>query len=477
MVVCSSAGRLLQKRREKDMAVSKKKGAKSKTEATTQTAVVVVQASEGSNKLVAQHNALVNARFSFAPLQMRLFLALLSRIEFNDVDFKEHFVPASELVFERHGGSAYMQIDEMCNNITSIKLYIELLEEGTHKRRRRPKYDYIPLMAKAGYDGELGGVVATFNPLIMPYLLQLRENGNFTLAALDELRKLKSPDSARIYWLLREYADFGERTISLSQLRFMLDLTENEYPRFSNFKVRILDKAQTELAKTDMPFTYELERQNQIVQEIKFLFGVNLPAQITEEETLLSQHTEHTEKVKNVKKTKNSGVAAAAQPLWLDTLRQIGVSQRSLQQIARQLENGEYPLSYVDFVLTRIGKQHQLGKVKKPAGAIYKALVEKYLLEEFNQQAVPAERPARSKPAVRPTVLEPEVAYSLREVREIFDNPGPFLKKQRQEETFEQHVEQIYLSQGFQQLEKDGEQWLVKPAVYATTPAAKPSPK
>ena len=107
--------------------------------------------------------------------------------------------------------------------------------------------------------------MATFNPLIMPYLLQLRENGNFTLAALDELRKLKSPDSARIYWLLREYADFGERTISISQLRFLLDIAENEYPRFSNFKVRILDKAQTELAKTDMPFTYELERQNQIV--------------------------------------------------------------------------------------------------------------------------------------------------------------------------------------------------------------------
>lgn len=451
------------------MAVSKKRGAKSTSEPPTQTALVVVQASEGSNKLVAQHNALVNARFSFAPLQMRLFLALLSRIEFNDVDFKEHFVPASELVFERHGGSAYLQIDEMCNNITSIKLYIELLEEGTHKRRRRPKYDYIPLMAKAGYDGELGGVVATFNPLIMPYLLQLRENGNFTLAALDELRKLKSPDSARIYWLLREYADFGERTISLSQLRFMLDLAENEYPRFSNFKVRILDKARTELAKTDMPFTYELERQNQLVQEIKFLFGVNLPAQVDEKKTQLSQYAENVEKVENL------GVAVVSPPLWLEALRQVGVSKRSLQQIARQLENKEYPLSYVDFVLTRIGKQHQLGKVKKPAGAIYKALVEKYLLEEFNQQAVPAARPARPKPAARPVVVEPEVAYSLREVQKIFDNPGPFLKKQRQAETFEQHVEQLYLSQGFQQVEKSGEQWLVKPAVYATAPAAAPN--
>lgn len=34
-------------------------------------------------------------------------------------------------------------------------------------------------MAKAG-----GGIVAAFNPLIMPYLLQLRESGNFTAPAM-----------------------------------------------------------------------------------------------------------------------------------------------------------------------------------------------------------------------------------------------------------------------------------------------------
>lgn len=234
----------------------------------------------------------------------------------------------------------------------------------------------------------------------------------------------------------------------------------------------MLDKAQTELAKTDMPFTYELERQNQIVQQIKFLFGDNALAQMqmaeaVKEDAQHSQNVEHPGHSQNEEK-------AVAQPLWLEALRQVGVSQRSLQQIARQLENKEYPLSYVDFVLTRIGKQHQLGKVKKPAGAIYKALVEKYLLDEFNQQVQPGAHPARPKAATRPAVLEPEVAYSLREVREIFDNPGPFLKKERQLVSFEQHVEQIYLNQGFQPMEKAGEQWLVKPAVYATVPAPGP---
>lgn len=422
---------------------------------------------QNADKIVAQHNALVNARFSFVPLQMRLFLALLSRIQFDDVEFKEHVIPVSELVFERHGGSAYQQIDEMCDDITSFKLYIELLDDTTRKRRRRPKYDYIPLMAKAGYDGELGGVVAAFNPLIMPYLLQLRESGNFTLADLDELRKLKSPSSVRIYWLLKEYADFGQRTITTEQLRFMLDIAENEYPRFSNFKARVLDRARVELARTDMPFTFELERQNQLVQRIKFLFGYDTTsadgngqeelqdAQLVEN----SQHSQHS--------TDSEQNDLPAEPAWMQALRLVGVSQRSVKQIAKQLEAQEYPLEYVDFVLARIGKQHRLGKVKKPAGAIYKALIEKYLLEEFlaEQKVIRTLTSKKSTIVTRvktPVPVLEEVAFPLREVREMYENPGPFMKHQLREASFEQHVEKIYLMQGFALVQRNGEEWLVK---------------
>jgi len=65
--------------------------------------------------------------------------------------------------------------------------------------------------------------------------------------------------------LLKEYADFGQRTITTEQLQFILDITENEYPHFSNFKARGLDWTRVELARTDMPFAFEMERQNQLV--------------------------------------------------------------------------------------------------------------------------------------------------------------------------------------------------------------------
>lgn len=395
------------------------------------------------DKIVAQHNALINARFSFEPLQMRLFLSLLARIEFEDADFKEHTVPVRELVFDPEGGSAYQQIDTMCQKLASFTIYIEKLDPGSRKRSKKPHFEYIPLMAKAEYRGDIGGVVAIFNPLIMPYLLQLREIGNFTTSTLNELRKLKSPYALRIYWLLKEYASFGQRTMTLDELRFILDIAESEYPRFSSFKARILNRAQQELASTDIPFTYELERRNQVVQRIKFLIEQG-------HHSKNSESFEITEISKSVQISENAA--------WTQELLLAGVSKRSIQQISQQLEAGEYPLGYVDFVLARITKQIRLGKVKKPAGAIYKALVDKYLLAEYLE--------AQSKPIVKapagPTKTTTEVAIVLSEVEQMYHNPGPFLKKMIGEETFEQHLQRLYFSEGFVLETRDGTQWLIK---------------
>nr|GFD12182.1 hypothetical protein [Tanacetum cinerariifolium] len=98
---------------------------------------------------------------------------------------------------------------------------------------------------------------------------------------------------------------------------------------------------------------------------------------------------------------------------------------------------------------------------KKLAGAIYKALVEKYLLAEYREsQPAVKPQPKRLAPATPPA--EAEIAFSMREVRDIYDNPGPFLKNRRQETTFEQHVEQVYLTDGFVIEQRAGEEWLVK---------------
>ena len=393
------------------------------------------------DKTVAQHNALINARFSFVPLEMRLFISLLTRIEAGDEQFREHFVPMAEIIHERTGGSAYDEVKQMCNNITSRRLYIEKLVDTQQRKRRRnkkPDFEFIPLMAKAAYESDRGGVVASFNPLIMPYLLQLRESGNFTLAQLEQLNKLKSFYSYRIYWLLKEYATFGERTITIAQLRFLLDLQEGEYPRFNNLRARILDKAQTEMQQTDMPFTYELRKQGKIVSEVKFL----LPA-FGETELM---------------PTKSPSVEA---PVWAKTLAEIGVGERSLALVSQQLEAGEYDVDYIAYVVRIIEAQFRKGKIKKPAGAVYKALIEKYLLADYQQAKVATAKPVKQQ-VVAVAESSSVIAFPLREIREMYDNPGPFAQRQKRAATFEEHLQQVYLNDGFVIEQRAGVDWLVK---------------
>ena len=306
--------------------------------------------------LAVQHNALVNARFGLGTLEMRLFLCMLGRIGRNDTAFTECSIPVRELAPEGSVNVPYSEVAGMVKQLTRRALDIEKLgPEG--RRQKDPDIISIPLMSFASYSKSEGMVVSRFNDAIRPYLLQLRDN--FTKAEIKHLQKLKSVSSHRIYWLLKEYAAFGRRTVSLNELRHLLGLTTEYEGRFDHFRVRVLDRAQQELRETDMPFTYEMVRQGKSVTEIRFLFA---PAP-----GLLAEP------------------AGPAGEGWEVLLLGIGVSNKSLQQIRVQLEAGYYQEAYIHFVVDRMAEQVRSGKIKKQAGAVYKALTEGYLLAEYEQ--------------------------------------------------------------------------------------------
>ena len=392
-----------------------------------------MQPENNPNQQLAQHNALINARFSMIPLQMRLFVSMLARQDFAQTEFRSHLIPIKELILDSQAGSAYERVDAMCQSIMEFKIYIEKLEPQTRRRTKKPAFTYINLISTASWEPELGGVVASFNVDALPYLLQLQEAGNFTLADLKEVQKLKSPSALRIYWLLKEYAEFGRRTMSVQELRFVLDVQDHEYPQFRSFKAKILEPARDQLAVTDIPFSYEVQRQGKVVQRVSFQFARKAPAK-----------------------------KAPVLPVdsWAAALLELGLKTDSIKQVEAQLEAKEYDEGYLRFVIDRVGSQHRLGKIKKPAGAIYKALIEKYLLPDYLESQRAATPPKKALAAKKASATA-EVAYLVAEVRAMYDNPGPFAKKDRLP-TFEEHLQTIYLSQGFSMEERGGQKWLVK---------------
>ena len=321
--------------------------------------------------LVVQHNALVNAQFNLSTTESRLFLAMLSRISPQDTEFAKCQVEMHDIVDP--ASNNYAHVRKVLDNFGGRKLRIEKLSPDGRRREKRT-FTVIPLVQYAEYREGEGFVEAQFNSRLLPYLLELRDN--FTKAQLAELIKLKSPGSFRIYWLLREYASFGKRTLQLEELKTILGL-EEEYDRFNNFRVRVLDRAQKELAVTDTPFTYKTVKNGREVVAIEFRLRL--------EDASATQAT-----------------ATEPLPEWEEAVLATGVTLSSMPQIKSRLVAGDYELGYVHYVLDTVKKQVQSGKIKREGGAVFKALVDGYLLPAYRKEQQRLSAPkvrAKSNPA------------------------------------------------------------------------------
>lgn len=398
---------------------------------------------------VRQHNALINSSFVLNTLEWRAFTAILARIHPDDEEFKEYFIPALELVGDETGGSAYQQIKGLAKRLMDRTLYVELLGPNG-ERASKPDYEYISFITKARYMRQRGGLFVKVNPDFIPYLLQLTQRGNFTKSLTKELKSLSSSHSFKIYWLLSEYRTFGARTITVEDLRFRLGIRADEYAdRFNNFKAKVLDKAQEELADTDLCFEMEFLREGKAVKQIRFTFNAG-PLVLEPSATKLPLSSART---------------PPAQESWATDLQVTGVGEAGCDVIRRHLAEGQYPVEYLGYVL-EVMRRPRKAKIRKPADYIYKCITGKLLLEEFRRSQEPVAAPAPGKlvrkPSSKPVPSVPvETVYQVEEVREMYENPGPFSKNNKRAATFEEHLQFIYLNQGFELEKRGGKQVLV----------------
>jgi len=395
---------------------------------------------EPVSKLVVQRNDLVNARFALTTLEMRLFMAMLARIDREDTEFHELRIPVTEVVAlsgRRPSSNDYQQLKDMCALLASRVIYIERPSKKKSKRAAQgieeaPSFSNTPLMAYADYSSEERALIVRFNDRVREHLLQLND-GNFTQAQLMQLLKLKSAHSYRIYWLLKQYGSFGTRTIRVDELKRVLDL-EGQYKQFPLFKLRVLDRAQHELSQTNLAFQYDLIRgKSNSVEEIRFRF-----APVTSEVLLPS---------------------LPATTEWQKALLEVGVSASSIATIGDLIDKGEVEPGYVQYVVQQQRGKSSQGKIKSLAGAVFTGITKGHLVEEYRKVLLQRQKTTTRKPSssVAPQVIR----YRVQEAREAFEIMAR--KQTAKGATFEENLEMVYLSQGFRrEQDASGVEWLVK---------------
>jgi hypothetical protein len=222
--------------------------------------------------IVTQANNLVEARYNLPLGEQRLVLTMISRIQPEDEDFKPYRISVGE--FAEFLGvdkdSAYRE----CKKITAKLLTrVISIEEPDGLLQ-------INWMSSAKYIDGSGMVNLSFDPLLKPYLLQLKSK--FTSCKLTMLLSFKSQYTMRIYTLLKQYEKLKNREIEVELLRDMLGIRKDQYKLYTDFKRNVLVFAQKELAeKADLYFEYDEIKYGRRVGAILFhIFSKKLPTKL-----------------------------------------------------------------------------------------------------------------------------------------------------------------------------------------------------
>lgn len=128
------------------------------------------------------------------------------------------------------------------------------------------------------------------NKMIKPYILNLTTN--FTKYYFENIARLKSSFSIRIYELLKQYEKIGNRKETIEYIKHFLNIDNNKYKLYNDFKKKTILIAQKELKeKTDIYFEFEELKNGRKITEINFIiFKNNKGSSTVKEETIIEQN-------------------------------------------------------------------------------------------------------------------------------------------------------------------------------------------
>lgn len=214
--------------------------------------------------MVVKANRMTQAKMPLSKVEHRIVGMLISQLEKEDNEFDLQKVYIRDLVERSESASQdlYRRAEEICDSLIDKSIKVRSMEDG------KRVYDAYNLMSRCRYKEGSGYIEAKFNEEMRPLLLQLKRR--FTMYDVDHFLPLSSNYSMRIYELLKMREDLSILRITVGELRAILGV-EDSYKYFSHLEHHVIKKARKEIKdKTDIYFTYDVEREGRSAERIKF---------------------------------------------------------------------------------------------------------------------------------------------------------------------------------------------------------------
>ena len=233
--------------------------------------------SKQQSYFVVKDNALIQrTRYSLTLQQQKLLLFMISKIKPQDEPYKDYTMSIRDycrvcgLDYDNGGNYAYIK--------QSLK---HIADKSMWMRTNTGKHILLRWLDRVIIDENSGNIIFSFHRDMFPYLLNLQEC--YTQYSFLNVLSMRSTYSIRLYELLRSYMNMDSVIImSLDDLRDRIGC--EKYPRFSNFKQRVLDPAIDEINDdTDIEVEYQLDKvESRSYNRIKFYITNKLERQYTD---------------------------------------------------------------------------------------------------------------------------------------------------------------------------------------------------
>lgn len=214
-----------------------------------------------NKEIIVKSNHLIEAKYKLSMREQKIILYLISKIEKNDDDLKLYRISVKHFneMMGLKGSPKYSEIREITT---------ELLKKVLEVKQGKTIYSFHWLSLVA-YNEQEGTIDMRFDPILKPYLLDLKRD--FTKLNLKHILLLKSGNSIRIYELLKQYLSIRERTIKIPDLKLFLGLDENGYHMYSDFKRKVIVPSMKEInEKTDISFDFKEIKEGRKVVSLRF---------------------------------------------------------------------------------------------------------------------------------------------------------------------------------------------------------------
>lgn len=218
--------------------------------------------------LVTKSNFFImNSSYDLSLQEQKIILTLASMVQPLDEEFKPYKFKINDFMklLDVDTKTKYTEVPKITKNL--MKKVFEI--------RQGKKILQVAWLSSAEYEEGSGYVELEFSPKLKPFMLKL--NSMFTQYRLENILSMKSKYSPRIYEFLKcnEFKQQGYMQIEVEELRKLLK-AENIYPRYNDFKRKIIMQTQKELRKkTDISFDFKEIKTGRKITSLKFYIKSN----------------------------------------------------------------------------------------------------------------------------------------------------------------------------------------------------------